>query len=81
MIDRVSKRISCFCVFRGSTGVRAQALSVDGNLVEDFVFETVDTGELKNRILHVRNAPSPAATSSLPIADMVVAKAKECFNL
>jgi 2-hydroxyglutarate dehydrogenase len=68
-------------VFRGPSGVRAQALSADGNLVEDFVFETVDTGELKNRILHVRNAPSPAATSSLPIAEMVVAKSKECFNL
>ncbi|CAF1093919.1 unnamed protein product [Adineta steineri] len=68
-------------VERGPSGVRAQALSADGNLVEDFVFETVDTGDLKNRILHVRNAPSPAATSSLPIADMVVAKAKECFNL
>jgi len=67
--------------FRGPSGVRAQALSADGDLVEDFVFETTDTGELKNRILHVRNAPSPAATSSLPIADMVVAKAKECFNL
>ncbi len=68
-------------MYRGPSGVRAQALSADGNLVEDFVFETVDTGDLKNLILHVRNAPSPAATSSLPIADMVVAKAKECFNL
>ncbi|CAF1100895.1 unnamed protein product [Rotaria sp. Silwood1] len=68
-------------VERGSSGVRAQALSADGNLVEDFIFETVNTGHLKNLILHVRNAPSPAATSSLPIADMIVAKAKECFNL
>ncbi|CAF1378350.1 unnamed protein product [Adineta ricciae] len=58
-------------VERGPSGVRAQALSSDGNLVEDFVFEKVNTGDLKNRILHVRNAPSPAATSSLPIADMI----------
>lgn len=70
-----------FIITSGPSGVRAQALSDDGNLVEDFVFEKVDRGELKNRILHVRNAPSPAATSSLPIADMVVAKAVECFNL
>ena len=68
-------------LIRGPSGVRAQALSLDGNLVEDFVFETVTSGDLKNRILHVRNAPSPAATSSLPIADMVIDKAKECFNL
>jgi (S)-2-hydroxyglutarate dehydrogenase len=45
----------------GPSGVRAQALSVDGNLVDDFVIERADG------ILHVRNAPSPAATSSLRI--------------
>jgi L-2-hydroxyglutarate oxidase LhgO len=43
-------------------GYRAQALSRDGRLVDDFVFsETTAT-------LHVRNAPSPAATASLAIA-------------
>lgn len=74
-------RKSFLYTYRGPSGIRAQALSADGNLVEDFVFETVSTGFLKNRILHVRNAPSPAATSSLPIADMIVNKAKECFDL
>lgn len=44
------------------SGVRAQALDKNGQLVDDFVFE--DTGN----IVHVRNAPSPAATSSLAIA-------------
>ena len=43
-------------------GVRAQALARDGRLVDDFVFSR--TG----RALHVRNAPSPAATASLAIA-------------
>jgi (S)-2-hydroxyglutarate dehydrogenase len=43
-------------------GVRAQALARDGTLVDDFVFS--ETGST----LHVRNAPSPAATSSLAIA-------------
>lgn len=49
----------------GPSGVRAQALAEDGTLVDDFV---VDRGE---RVLHVRNAPSPAATSSLAIAQMI----------
>ena len=50
----------------GPSGVRAQALSEDGQLVDDFVF---DRGE---GVLHVRNAPSPAATSSLHIGSMIV---------
>lgn len=45
----------------------------DGNLVEDFVFDFGE-GKLGERCLHVRNAPSPAATSSLAIAKMVVGK-------
>ena len=43
-------------------GVRAQALARDGRLIDDFVFSFTE------RALHVRNAPSPAATSSLAIA-------------
>ena len=46
---------------RERAGVRAQALASDGSLVDDFLF--VDSP----RTLHVCNAPSPAATSSLPI--------------
>ncbi len=46
-------------------GVRAQALSRDGRLVDDFVFSRTA------RALHVRNAPSPGATSSLAIARYV----------
>jgi L-2-hydroxyglutarate oxidase LhgO len=49
----------------GPSGVRAQALSEDGKLVDDFV---VDRGD---GVLHVRNAPSPAATSSLRIGAMI----------
>jgi 2-hydroxyglutarate dehydrogenase len=47
------------------SGARAQALGRDGTLVEDFVFS--QTGPA----LHVRNAPSPAATSSLAIARLI----------
>jgi (S)-2-hydroxyglutarate dehydrogenase len=48
------------------TGVRAQALARDGSLLDDFAFSV--TGS----VLHVRNAPSPAATSAMAIARHVV---------
>lgn len=67
-------------VTRGPTGVRAQALDRDGNLVDDFVFDS-GTGELGRRTLHVRNAPSPAATSSLAIAEMIADKVEATFQL
>ncbi|CAI5452373.1 unnamed protein product [Caenorhabditis angaria] len=67
-------------VVRGPSGVRAQALDSEGNLVDDFVFDS-GTGKLSPRILHVRNAPSPAATSSLAIAKMITNEAVSRFNL
>lgn len=59
----------------GPSGVRAQALAADGSLVDDFVFDAQGM-----RILHVRNAPSPAATSSLAIAAVVADRADELAN-
>jgi L-2-hydroxyglutarate oxidase len=56
-------------------GVRAQALARDGRLVDDFAFSATE------RALHVRNAPSPAATSSLAIARYVADRAEEAFGL
>lgn len=50
-------------------GVRAQACSRDGGLVDDFMFAE------KEGIIHVLNAPSPAATSSLSIGLTVAEKA------
>jgi L-2-hydroxyglutarate oxidase LhgO len=49
----------------GGAGVRAQAMSPDGRLVEDFDFEEAPG------ILHVVNAPSPAATASLAIGTSI----------
>ena len=66
-----------FC--RGPSGVRAQALAPDGGLVSDFVFDG-GSGDVGTHMLHVRNAPSPAATSSLSIAEMVVDEAEKRFN-
>ncbi|OQR67842.1 l-2-hydroxyglutarate dehydrogenase [Tropilaelaps mercedesae] len=65
---------------RGPAGVRAQALDLEGNFVDDFVFDT-GAGDFAGRALHVRNAPSPAATSSLAIAEVIVEKASEQFRL
>lgn len=59
----------------GPSGVRAQALARDGTLVDDFDLAGAD------RVLHVRNAPSPAATSSLAIGGWLAAQAVERFGL
>ena len=53
-------------VVRSGLGLRAQALDSSGALVDDFVIEHL------GRITSVRNAPSPAATSSLAIAEHVI---------
>jgi L-2-hydroxyglutarate oxidase LhgO len=58
----------------GPSGVRAQALDADGKLVDDFVIH-----QDKN-VMHVRNAPSPAATSSLAIADYIANRAASVFD-
>ncbi|MBL1073188.1 L-2-hydroxyglutarate oxidase [Nocardia sp. 2] len=49
-------------------GIRAQAVLRDGTLVHDFLIERTP------RSVHVLNAPSPAATSALPIAEHIVAQ-------
>jgi L-2-hydroxyglutarate oxidase LhgO len=48
---------------RAGTGVRAQAVGRDGSLIDDFALDESDN------VVAVRNAPSPAATSSLAIAE------------
>jgi (S)-2-hydroxyglutarate dehydrogenase len=56
-------------------GVRAQALSRSGQLVDDFILTRTP------RALHVRNAPSPAATSSLAIARHLADESARAFGL
>jgi 2-hydroxyglutarate dehydrogenase len=56
-------------------GVRAQALWRDGRLADDFVVSRTE------RAIHIRNAPSPAATSSLAIARLVADEAEEALGL
>jgi 2-hydroxyglutarate dehydrogenase len=59
----------------GFAGIRAQALGRDGRLLDDFVFSDTE------RALHVRNAPSPAATSSLAIARVIADRVQDGFGL
>jgi len=55
-------------------GVRAQAVDESGNFIHDFLFVESE------RILHTCNAPSPAATSSLPIGKYIVERFSEKFK-
>ena len=55
------------------SGVRAQAVSRDGTLLDDFCFEE------RPRVINVVNAPSPAATASLSIGKLIVNKLTERF--
>ena len=59
----------------GPSGIRGQALSPAGDLVDDFVFDSSPS------VIHVRNAPSPAATASLAIGDHIASMAVDQFGL
>jgi L-2-hydroxyglutarate oxidase len=72
-LQRLVPEIQIEDLAHGGAGVRAQALTPSGELVQDFCFVR------QNRALHVLNAPSPAATASLAIADEVIDRAKDGF--
>ena len=65
-LQRLVPEISSPDLVPGEAGVRAQALASDGKLVDDFLF--VQT----RNALHVCNAPSPAATAALAIAETIL---------
>ncbi len=58
----------------GGAGVRAQAIDPGGALVDDFSIQAFDD------VIHVLNAPSPAATASLPIGQAIAAQARQHFG-
>ncbi len=64
-MQRLMPSISANDVFRCGSGVRAQAVTKDGKLVDDFQIIQ------NNNIVHVLNAPSPAATASLTIGEKI----------
>jgi L-2-hydroxyglutarate oxidase LhgO len=65
-LRRLVPELRAHDVLPGPSGVRAQALSEDGQLLDDFWFDEAGS------VTHVRNAPSPGATSSLAIARVIV---------
>ncbi len=69
-LRRFVPELSARDVLPGPSGIRAQALARDGKLVDDFVVHRTE------RALHVRNAPSPAATSSLALARLIADEAE-----
>jgi L-2-hydroxyglutarate oxidase len=72
-LQRLVPELQIEDLIQGGAGVRAQALSPSGELLQDFCFVR------RPRALHVLNAPSPAATASLAIADEVIDQAKDAL--
>jgi L-2-hydroxyglutarate oxidase len=67
-VQKYCSRITAGDLVPYRAGVRAQAVARDGSLIDDFLFAATE------HTLHVCNAPSPAATSALPIAAHIVAR-------
>ncbi|HEX4038282.1 MAG TPA: L-2-hydroxyglutarate oxidase [Acidobacteriaceae bacterium] len=65
-LQRLVPEVQIGDLVEGGSGVRAQALSPSGDLLQDFYFVK------QQRALHVLNAPSPAATAGLAIADEII---------
>ncbi len=74
-VQRLVPAIQSGDLVPGGSGVRAQAVDRQGNLVMDFTLVR------QRRALHVVNAPSPAATAALSIGDYLAAIAREDFGL
>ena len=73
-LQRLVPEVQLDDLMEGGAGVRAQALSPSGELMQDFYFVRQATA------LHVLNAPSPAATASLAIADAVIEQISEALG-
>jgi L-2-hydroxyglutarate oxidase len=74
-LQRLVPEICSEDLISGGAGVRAQAVESDGRLVDDF--RIVET----ERAIHVLNAPSPGATSSLSISAGILEMAERNFGL
>jgi L-2-hydroxyglutarate oxidase len=74
-LQRLVPELSSSDVRPGGAGVRAQALAPDGQLLDDFRIVEAD------RMVHVLNAPSPAATASISIGRTIARTAAKHFEL
>ena len=73
-LQRIIPEITEDDLIKGGAGVRAQACDRTGGLLDDFSIIK------NNRIVHVCNAPSPAATSSLAIGEHITSEVLEYFS-
>ncbi len=73
LVKKYCQQIEPLMLEHHPAGIRAQAVLNDGTLVHDFLFEQ------SKRSLHVCNAPSPAATSAMPIGEYIVSKVLSDF--
>ena len=74
-LQRLVPEVEAADLVPGGSGVRAQAVAPDGSLLDDFLFERSEGA------LHVLNAPSPGATSSLLIGERIAREAGELLGL
>lgn len=74
-LQRLIPELDFADVQRGGAGIRAQALEPDGTLVDDFRIVEAE------RMIHVLNAPSPAATASISIGKTIAEMAAKSFTL
>jgi L-2-hydroxyglutarate oxidase len=74
-LRRLVPEVGFHDLVRAGAGVRAQAVAPDGKLVDDFAIRGAD------RMIHVLNAPSPAATASLAIGRSIAEMAAKEFGL
>lgn len=72
-LQRLIPEIEAKHLERAPAGIRAQAVTPDGSMVDDFLLKESD------RVVNVCNAPSPAATASLNIGEAIVDKLAERF--
>ncbi|WBP87568.1 L-2-hydroxyglutarate oxidase [Kitasatospora cathayae] len=76
-VQRLLPAVTAADLVPAAAGVRAQAVARDGSLLDDFAFAGFDPEDPRSprRTVHVLNAPSPAATASLPIGREVARRA------
>ncbi|GAA1256539.1 L-2-hydroxyglutarate oxidase [Kitasatospora nipponensis] len=76
-VQRLLPAVTAADLVRATAGVRAQAVARDGSLLDDFAFAGFDPADPASprRLVHVLNAPSPAATASLAIGREVARRA------
>ena len=73
-LQRLIPSVSAKDLVPAPAGVRAQALRRDGSLVDDFVIQR------EGNFIHVLNAPSPAATSSLNIGSLIAEQSADVLT-